>query len=180
MPLTQVSTGMLEDAAVTPAKLSQPLTRGTAVASTSGTAVDFTGIPSWVRRIQVIYSGVSTNGTNRMLVQIGAGSFETTGYDSAVSAIGTGAASTTSTAGFLADAPALGAPGQTISGILTLTNINGNVWVASVAGSGGAVGVGTFVGGGNKTLSGTLARVRFTTAGGTDTFDAGLVNILYE
>lgn len=31
-----------------------------------------------------------------------------------------------------------------------------------------------------KTLSATLDRVRLTTVNGTDTFDAGLVNIIYE
>jgi hypothetical protein len=34
--------------------------------------------------------------------------------------------------------------------------------------------------GGFVPLSGTLDRVRITTANGTDTFDAGSINILYE
>lgn len=33
---------------------------------------------------------------------------------------------------------------------------------------------------GDLLLSGTLDRVRITTANGTDTFDAGTINILYE
>ena len=59
-----------------------PLVSGTAVASTSGTAIDFTGIPSWVRRVTVMFSGVSTNGTSNVQVQIGSGSFVTSGYSS--------------------------------------------------------------------------------------------------
>jgi hypothetical protein len=165
---------------ITYASAQPRLVRETAKATTSGTSIDFTGLPTWVKRIQVAYSAVSTNGTSRMLIQVGAGSVETTSYESAISTIGTGVASTTSTAGFIADGPALGAPGQTISGVMTLINISGNLWVASVAGSGGTVGAGTFVGGGTKTLSGTLARLRLTTANGTDTFDAGSVNIIYE
>ena len=47
------------------------LQRGTAVASTSGTSVDFTSIPSWVKRITVMFNGVSTSGTSNPLVQLG-------------------------------------------------------------------------------------------------------------
>jgi hypothetical protein len=55
---------------------------GTAVASTSGTSIDFTGIPSWVKRVTVMFSGFSTNGTSNYLVQLGAGSVTSTGYTS--------------------------------------------------------------------------------------------------
>ena len=55
---------------------------GTAQNSTSGTAIDFTGIPSWVKRITVMFNGVSTNGTSNLLLQIGAGSVTTSGYNS--------------------------------------------------------------------------------------------------
>ena len=50
------------------------LQTGTAVASTSGTSNDFTSIPSWVKRITVMFNGVSTNGTSPVQLQIGAGS----------------------------------------------------------------------------------------------------------
>jgi hypothetical protein len=33
---------------------------------------------------------------------------------------------------------------------------------------------------GTKSLSATLDRIRITTVNGTDTFDAGSINILYE
>ena len=50
--ITSATTGTFSstpaDGSITPAKLSQPLTLATAVATTSGTAVDFTSIPSWV------------------------------------------------------------------------------------------------------------------------------------
>jgi len=38
----------------------------------------------------------------------------------------------------------------------------------------------TGYGAGTKTISGVLDRIRLTTVNGTDTFDAGSVNILYE
>jgi len=51
---------------------------GTAVASTSGTSIDFTSIPSWVKRVTVMFAGVSTNGTGSYLIQIGdSGGIET-------------------------------------------------------------------------------------------------------
>ena len=56
------------------------ITSGTAVASTSGTSIDFTSIPSWVKRITVMFSGVSLSGTSSIYIQIGSGSAEITGY----------------------------------------------------------------------------------------------------
>ena len=49
------------------------ITSMTAQASTSGTSIDFTSIPSWVKRITVMFNGVSTNGSNNLLIQIGLG-----------------------------------------------------------------------------------------------------------
>lgn len=151
------------------------ITLGTAQASTSGTAIDFTGIPSWVKRVTVIFQGVSTSGTSHVLVQIGAGSVTTTGYlsTSAYTQASTGTAS--STAGFIvhSDNAAF-----VRSGTVFLTQISGNAWVSSHT-----LKVSTSQlahGGGDVTLSGTLDRVRITTVNGTDTFDAGSINILYE
>jgi len=147
----------------------------TAQNSTSGTAIDFTGIPSWVKRVTVIFQGVSTSGTSHVLVQLGAGSVITTGYlsTSAYTQASTGTSS--STAGFIvhSDNAAF-----VRSGTVFLTQISGNAWVSShtlkVSASQLAHG------GGDVTLSGTLDRLRITTVNGTDTFDAGSINILYE
>jgi len=144
---------------------------GTAVASTSGTSIDFTSIPSWVKRITVMFNGVSTNGSSDNLVQIGSGSVETTGYSSSA---GYSTSYATSSAGFLC-VRAAGAA-DTRYGQLILSLVGSNAWVSSSAIS---VGV-PITGAGGKTLSGTLDRVRITTVNGTDTFDAGSINILYE
>jgi hypothetical protein len=149
---------------------------GTAVASTSGTSIDFTSIPSWVKRITLMFSGVSTSGTSNMQIQLGdSGGVEATGYlGVAVNYAGSGASNPTT--GF-AIASALAA--NLLSGHLILTNISGNIWVAS-----GLLGTSntTFAvyTAGNKTLSDVLTQVRITTVNGTDTFDAGSINILYE
>ena len=158
------------------------LVSGTAITLTNQTAPEFTGIPSWVKRITVMFSGVSTSGASLIQAQIGSGSFLTSGYTSNASIAGGGAAGAgyTSTSGFLCDAGASGAS-STRSGTITLVNISGDNWVQSFM-LGTQVGVSSYMlgGGGAVTLSGTLDRVRITTVNGTDTFDAGTINILYE
>lgn len=145
----------------------------TAQNTTSGTAIDFTSIPSWVRRITVLFNGVSTNGVSTAQVQIGAGSITTSGYASSAATNGSSLASFTT--GF-----PLGVGTQAaylFAGTMTIATLGSNIWVMS-----GAIGTGTFANviGGSVTLSGTLDRLRLTTVTGTDTFDAGSVNILYE
>ena len=173
-----VTTAKILDANVTPAKLSQPYTLAAAQASTSGTSIDFTGIPSWAKRITVAFSEVGTNGTNSVLVQLGdAGGFETTGYvsTSVTTDSGGGSAGLNTTDGFCwftNNASYLN------TGIVSIVKVGGNSWVASHAGK---ISTGNVVsGGGSKTLSDTLTQLRITTVNGTDTFDAGEINISYE
>lgn len=155
------------------------MTLSTAVATTSGNAIDFTGIPSWVKKITVIFNEVSTNfvGSASLLVQIGSGSVETTGYVSSGSylahAASVGTSSSTSGFHFYATSGA-----AVYSGHLVLTLVSGNSWIASHLGK--VLTTATVVGGGSKTTLSTLDRVRITTSNGTDTFDAGTVNILME
>jgi hypothetical protein len=154
-----------------------PVVSGTAV-SASGTSVDFTGIPSWVKRITVMLSGVSTSGTSSLLIQLGdSGGIENTGYlsTSITDDTGGGSLGTNSTAGFVYYQDQASYLGY---GIVTIVLVNGTTWVASHTGRMTTTNVVT--GGGGKTLSDTLDRVRITTVNGTDTFDAGTINILYE
>lgn len=144
----------------------------TAVASTSGTSIDFTGIPAGTKRITVMFNGVSTNGSSIIQAQLGSGSFTTSGYVSGASINTTNLSSTTG----LVASPAVTAA-DVRYGIMTITNVSGNIWVM-----GANVGVSSNSGtsSGYVSLSGTLDRVRITTVNGTDTFDAGSINILYE
>ena len=153
------------------------ITSGTAVASTSGTSIDFTSIPSWVKRVTVMFNGVSLNGNANYLIQIGSGSISNTGYTSLVAYTGAGAGRASSTAGFIFSASTAG---QSWSGQVVITLLNASSFIYCES---GVVGDGTDytgISGGTKTLSGVLDRVRVTTSNGTDTFDAGSVNILYE
>ncbi len=155
------------------------LVAGTAVVSTSGSTIDFTGISSWAKKVTCLFSGASLSGTDHILIQIGTSSgVETAGYVS-TSAIVTNAAATAtinSVAGFVAYD---GAAANTLSGAVILYNITGNQWVAS--GTWNYDNATTINGsmGGSKTLSTTLDRVRFTVTG-VNTFDAGTVNVIYE
>lgn len=155
------------------------LVSGTAQLSTSGTSIDFTGIPSWVKRITVLFSGVSTNGSSNVMVQIGSGSVQSTSYTSSATNSVTGnlVQATTNTSGFLV--AFTGSAAALINGTATLCLVSGNSWVFSSVGSRGDAAA-SFAAGGITTASGTLDRIRITTVNGTDTFDAGSINILYE
>jgi hypothetical protein len=153
-------------------------TLATAVASTSGTSINFTDIPAWVKRITVMFNGVSTNGTSSFLIQIGSGSVTTTGYVAQAGFINTtgGASGANSTAGFICHEVAAA---DTRNGSIFITLLSGNIYTCS----GNLMRTssnGVFMLAGAVTLAGTLDRVRITTVNGTDTFDAGSINILYE
>jgi hypothetical protein len=155
------------------------ITSMTAQASTSGTSIDFTSIPSWVKRVTVMFNSVSTSGTAQPLFQLGAGSVTTSGYVTTSSRLqdSVSPAVASSTAGFILNG---GSASNAISGAIQITNITGNIWVAQGVFAATAVSTLSFTSSGISTLSGTLDRVRITTTNGTDTFDAGSINILYE
>lgn len=153
-------------------------TLATAVASTSGTSIDFTGLPSWIKRITVQFQGVSLNSSGHLLVQLGTGSttFTTSGYlSTAVAAVGGGNSLISSTAGFI---EYLASAAGVYSGHMILTNISGNNWVSSHVGKYNTATICS--GAGDISLGAVLTAIRITTSSGTDTFDAGTVNILYE
>lgn len=154
------------------------ITSGTAVASTSGTSIDFTSIPSWVKRLTVMLSGVSTSGTSNWLLQLGSGSVTTTGYLSVAArltnAVAVATTSYTNGLGIYNDSAA-----AVVGGICTFTLLGSNAWTATAVLS-RTDSVSIYTSGMTVTLGGTLDRVRITTVNGTDTFDAGSINILYE
>jgi hypothetical protein len=182
-----VTTAKLADSSVTPIKLTQPLTSGTASATTSGTAIDFTGIPSWVKRITLSLSGVSTNGTAEPLIQIGtSGGIQATGYlgGSTFFAAGSMGARPYSTSpalssgfAFFNDITASSLRNGAV--VFTLLDTATGKW-SGIGGFGDSVHNFNSLTAGSKALSGTLDRIRLTTTNGTDTFDAGSINILYE
>jgi hypothetical protein len=174
-----VATADIANSAVTPAKLSQPMTLGTVVASTSGTAIDFIGIPSWVKRITVMFNGVSTNGVSLVEIRLGtSGGFVSSGYLGASGNLAGGAVgSTSSSTGMRTDN--IGSASMARNGLFTCVLLTGNTWAATSIMADSTTALIGFAGS-SIALSGTLDRVRITTVNGTDTFDAGSINILYE
>jgi hypothetical protein len=148
----------------------------TAVASTSGTSIDFTGIPAGVKRITVMFNGVSTNGTSSYLVQVGSGSITSSGY--AGYFFITTTTRGTSTTGFTISGQVSSA--SIVHGSATICLISGNTWVETGVTLDSGFALSSTQSAGSVALSGTLDRVRITTVNGTDTFDAGSINILYE
>ena len=149
------------------------LVSGTAQAAT-GTNVDFTGIPSWVKRVTVVFDKVSRAGDNT-LIQLGSGGTpKTTGYSSTCvySAQTNAVLQVSSTAGIIIANANNASTGE---GLVTFINSTGNTWIASIALQWAGWGL---VGGGSITLDGTLNIVRLTGTGSG--FDAGSINILYE
>lgn len=154
-------------------------TLGTAVNSTSGTSIDFTSIPAGVNRITVMLNAVSTNGSAVMQAQIGAGSIVSSGYVCTSQAVlnsnvtGVSSQTTGCVLGLT------GSSSSSVYGVFVFTRLTGNTWTFVFNGTDAAVGPRALMSVGSITLSGTLDRVRIT-ANGTDTFDAGSINILYE
>jgi hypothetical protein len=153
---------------------SPTLNAGTAQATTSGTAFDFNSLPAGLRRITIIFDRVSLSGTDNLLVQLGdSGGLETTGYTSLSeyeSSI------VTSTSGFIIRNAVAG---RSFSGHMLLTRVTADTWVQSHAGCDDQTSAHSTIGGGRKGVSAELDRVRITRTG-TDTFDLGQVNIIYE
>ena len=148
-----------------------------AIATTSGTAFDFTGIPSWAKRITVMLNGVSTNGTSVPLIQLGtSGGIQATVYDAAAFTNGLQGPYTTGIPVFwhMTAATLLSGSMQ-----IRLGNAGTGTWVASATiGYGAGNDIGSSFG--EKALGGTLDRIRLTTVNGTDTFDLGSVSLLIE
>jgi len=153
------------------------LTRGTAVSAT-GSTVDFTGIPSGVKKITLLLNAVSTSATAEIYFRIGdSGGFESTGYQSGSNRIySNNTAETSSTTDWRIRADSAD---DIFNGAITMFNISGNIWVSTHV-------IGriqdslrlTSIGGGTKTLSAELDRVQIGAS--TGSFDAGTVNIFYE
>jgi hypothetical protein len=157
-----------------------PITIGTEQASTSGTSIDFTGIPAGVRRITIMFVGVSTNGSAEPWVQLGdADGFEASGYTSTIavlSNVNTVVVTDETNAFQVSTQGATVALTGTL--VLCLEDAAQFTWMAS--GNFNRSDTVFNVVAGSKSLSAELTQVRITTSNGSDAFDAGAININYE
>lgn len=158
------------------------LVSGTSQASTSGTSIDFTSIPSWAKRITLMFQGVSTSGTSTIQIQLGTGAgptYTTSGYlgNSQAIASASAAIGENNGAGFRLVANISATSVQ--HGQIIISNISGNSWTEfGILGQSDAARINWS--GGSVSLAAVLTAIRITTVNGTDTFDAGSINILYE
>jgi hypothetical protein len=158
-------------------------TLGTPVASTSGTSIDFTGIPATAKSIVINFLNVSTTGSDTLFIQLGTSSgVESSGYLSdsfffISSPSIAGPASSTSA--FVLSAFG-GGTSSRVQGAITLSMLSSsaNSWTCNAMLNDSA-NVRLMIGSGSKALAGVLDRVRITTSGGSQTFDNGEINIAY-
>jgi hypothetical protein len=175
----EVQAGTSTSLAVTPAGMKAGQIVLGASATASGKWVEFENIPPWAKRVTVIFSGVSTNGTSVPVARLGdSGGVEATGYSGTAGSHGNSSpAVSLYTTGFAFAGSWGGA--ITVRGSATLVKVDGDTWAwSAIMGRNDSEGV--LYGGGTKTLSGTLDRIRITTVNGTDDFDAGTINISWE
>jgi hypothetical protein len=150
--------------------------------SSAGPAtVDFTGIPSTAKRITVMFQSVSTNGTSNYVVRIGNTTITATGYVSAMTYVNTTPSNSTvgvsDTTGYILTRDTGAA--VSFTGEMRICLLSNYIYVATFNAIGGTGGP-TYQGSGVLNLGSVLDRVRVTTLGGTDLFDAGSINVMWE
>jgi hypothetical protein len=151
----------------------------TAITTTSGGNIDFTSLPSWVKRITIMFHNVSMSATNNVQVQLGTGSttYTISGYGSIFSILGSSSVGTaTASSGFVVAQPSTAA--GVFSGNVVISNLTANTWT-EVGNLGETSGTRQTTSTGSIALGAVLTAVRITSVS-TDTFDAGIINIMYE
>jgi hypothetical protein len=173
-----ITTAKIAAGAVVPADLSQPMTLMTGVAASTASVV-YTGIPSWAKRITIMFYEISLTGANHILVQLGTSSgFEQSGYKSQMSLTNTGSSTANSTTGFIMH---FTEANSFSNGTMTISHMGSNVWTSSGTYQWTGSTNSTIMSGGSKVLTtGVLNRVQILSANATDTFDSGSVNVMYE
>lgn len=160
------------------------LTLATPQATTSDTFKDFT-IPAGTKRITAVLDGVSTSGTSNLLLQFGTGGgIQTNTYvgECYGGQNGGGQSLGTWANGVGLQHAAIVDPADVLRGVVTFTlmDATNNIW--GVTGlmyrTGAGVSHNSVVG--IVTMPAAVTTLRLTTAGGSDTFDAGSMNIAYE
>jgi hypothetical protein len=184
MPVSQINSASIENASVTPTDLAQPLTQATAQTASGTTTIPVTGIPSWVRRVTIMFQGVTASGST-LVLQIGSTTYENSGYVSTAFGVGNSGnvmTALSNTGAFQLTSTAISSGVYNGTVVLTLLNSSTNLWTSggNLTQTGGGF-TGGYSNAGSKTISGgTLGQLRLNTNSGTDTFTAGSINILYE
>lgn len=155
---------------------------GTQQVVSSVTAITFSSIPAGVRKIHIMFSGVSSNatGSSNVIIRIGdSGGVETSSYLGSATTITSATPATANfTTGFGVLATAIASMLLHGTATLTLENNSAFTWsCTSILGHSNAATIS--IGAGVKSLSAELDRVVITTVNGTDAL-SGTINISYE
>ena len=157
----------------------QKITQGTLTSPTSGTSVSFAGIPSWAKRVTIMFSSLAMSGSGRLIIQLGtSGGLVSTGYNAVSSDVGGSnqSAGVTNTTGFICG---YAISGTSDSGSVVMTLMGSNIWTST-----GNLTRNTTnfmqVSAGSISLGGVLTQIAITSTNGTDTFSSGSINIMYE
>jgi len=154
---------------------------GTAVASTSGTSKDFTGIPSWAKRVTLRYDSVGKSSSSFLRTQLGTGGTPTTtGYNSSTTDFnGVSQGGASDTGGFNLSGTIATTGIYNVTWIFERFDASSNTWFCHGMFNTDASAQSGFVHG-TVTLSGALNMVRATMVDGTSTFNAGSMCISWE
>ncbi len=160
--------------------VSAGLTLATPVATTSGTTITFTGIPAGTKQIILMLHGVSTSGTSILLARLGdSGGVEATGYEAGAVNLKTGVVKADSNIGFALEGAGESGSIRNGSYIFNLESTAVNNWTMT-GGSYDNSSETVKAASGSKPLSAELTQIQIIATNGTDTFDAGEVNIAYQ
>tara|TARA_R110000850_G_C9760178_1_gene446318 strand:- start:22 stop:684 length:663 start_codon:yes stop_codon:yes gene_type:complete len=153
-------------------------TYATEVASTSGTAFDFTGIPAGVKEIKVYLSDVGLASIQELEVQLGnSGGFVASGYVTSSGVLSSSQqAEYNYTTGF---GVTLTSPSQHWSGAMTINRntSTGHIWNQTNAFGGTAA---TAFGAGFVDVSTEVTQLRVKSLNGVVAFDSGTLNISWS
>jgi len=146
------------------------------VVTASGTAILFTGIPSTAKRITVMWTSLRTNGTASVILRVGTSSgIVASGYVGGTSH--TGASPISSPTGILIGGAS---SSDTRTGTIVINNLSDNTWIGTGLGSNLDSPSALYNIVSRISLGQALDRVSVTTTNGTDQFNNGSVNIMYE
>jgi len=145
----------------------------------TGVSVDFTGIPTWAKRVTVLLKETSLSGVSPLILRLGSsGGVEATGYLCNLSTANGAAISTAAATTSHQLTTTIAATSQ-VYGKIVIEHLSGNSFIIT-SNLGRNDAAYHFTGTGAKDLAGVFDRLRLTTISGTDTFDNGSASLYIE
>ena len=148
------------------------------VVAATGTSILFTSIPSTAKRITVMWTSLGTNGGTNVMLRVGtSGGIVASGYVGGMVQTGNGAGSSASSTGMIIGGIS---PSESRTGTITINNLSGNTWIGTglnISSDSASIFYSIVS---RISLAQALDRISITSTNGTDQFNSGSVNIMYE